>query len=356
MAGRNYEAEKQRIIQQMLDKGASKYEAEQISNEQINAAKQGPSAFEQVQEDEGAKSAQNEAMSRYKERVENGGFTAADSAAQNQASKQVAQQDNSRRLAIMQEMQARGTSGGGNELAQRLAAADGASAQNSDASQQIAARGEQNRTAAIEGQAQLASNMRNQTAASQNQLAQGRDSVNRFNADLTGRATFANQGAANQAAQYGATAQGDFDQRATDIQYNGVVDAQNLEEQKKAAKAKKKAGMGAAVGGVVGGVAGAYFGGPAGAAAGSQAGSAIGSNFAHGGKVPGAATVPGDSPANDTVPAMVSPGEVVVPRSLAKDPQKAAEFVEQVNGEEEEPSIEETILTIAKALSSLKGR
>lgn len=45
---------------------------------------------------------------------------------------------------------------------------------------------------------------------------------------------------------------------------------------------------------------------------------------AHGG------LIPGDSPKNDTVPAMLSPGEIVIPRSVAQSedaPDKAAEFV-----------------------------
>lgn len=52
-----------------------------------------------------------------------------------------------------------------------------------------------------------------------------------------------------------------------------------------------------------------------------------------GGGVPGQAKVNGDSLKNDTVPAMLSPGEVVIPRHVmqSKDPPKAAaEFVRQV--------------------------
>ena len=49
---------------------------------------------------------------------------------------------------------------------------------------------------------------------------------------------------------------------------------------------------------------------------------------AHGGKIEGKAKVPGDSQANDTVPAMLSPGEIVIPRSKASDPAKAKEFVD----------------------------
>jgi hypothetical protein len=46
------------------------------------------------------------------------------------------------------------------------------------------------------------------------------------------------------------------------------------------------------------------------------------------GGVPGRAPVPGDSPANDIVPAALSPGEIVIPRSSAGSPEAAASFVE----------------------------
>lgn len=50
------------------------------------------------------------------------------------------------------------------------------------------------------------------------------------------------------------------------------------------------------------------------------------SNFQSGGHVHGQATVPGDSPKNDTVPALLSPGEMVIPRSVmnTKNPGDAA--------------------------------
>lgn len=49
-----------------------------------------------------------------------------------------------------------------------------------------------------------------------------------------------------------------------------------------------------------------------------------------GGYVPGKAKVAGDSPQNDTVPAMLSPGEIVIPRSKVNDPDKAKAFVEAI--------------------------
>jgi hypothetical protein len=52
-----------------------------------------------------------------------------------------------------------------------------------------------------------------------------------------------------------------------------------------------------------------------------------------GGKVPGKANVPGDSTKNDTVPARLSPHEIVLPRTVAQAPnapQAAAKFVQGV--------------------------
>ena len=54
--------------------------------------------------------------------------------------------------------------------------------------------------------------------------------------------------------------------------------------------------------------------------------------MAYGGKVPGYA-MGGDSPRNDTVLAMLSPGEVVLPRSVVNDeeaPEKARAFLEAI--------------------------
>lgn len=49
-----------------------------------------------------------------------------------------------------------------------------------------------------------------------------------------------------------------------------------------------------------------------------------------GGAVPGKANVAGDSIENDTIHAMLSPGEIVLPRSIAGDGDKAKAFVEAI--------------------------
>lgn len=52
-------------------------------------------------------------------------------------------------------------------------------------------------------------------------------------------------------------------------------------------------------------------------------------DFKSGGQVPGHAEMPGDSPMNDTVPARLSPGEVVIPRTVVQHPTEIPSFVEK---------------------------
>lgn len=78
----------------------------------------------------------------------------------------------------------------------------------------------------------------------------------------------------------------------------------------------------------------------------------------NGGTVPGKAEVDGDSPENDTQPAMLSPGEEVLPRSvtMAKDaPERAADFVRHLqerDGKRDKPGFGKVI----NAKKSLKER
>lgn len=49
-----------------------------------------------------------------------------------------------------------------------------------------------------------------------------------------------------------------------------------------------------------------------------------------GGKIGGRAPVQGDSEQNDKVPALLSPGEIVIPRSATSDPDEAHQFVDKI--------------------------
>lgn len=124
------------------------------------------------------------------------------------------------------------------------------------------------------------------------------------------------------------------------------VTQQNLEQQRLMREYEQKMGGqkqtekgiattgGALLGGLLGSLAGPG-GTMAGAKLGAMAGEAIGS--ARGREmpreIPGHARFGGDTRSNDTVPAMLSPGEIVLPRSVAQAenaPDKAKKFVEEI--------------------------
>lgn len=101
--------------------------------------------------------------------------------------------------------------------------------------------------------------------------------------------------------------------------YNqSVLGVQGLQQQTSAQNAAINAGV---LGGIMSGISG-------GVAKTSASGTPV--VAAGGGKVPGKANVSGDSQENDVVPAMLSPGEIVIPRSKADDPDKAKAFIDHL--------------------------
>lgn len=71
--------------------------------------------------------------------------------------------------------------------------------------------------------------------------------------------------------------------------------------------------------------------------------------LAHGGRVQGKASVQGDSAKNDVVPAMLSPGEIVIPRSKASDPELAKEFIDHLMSEKNSGSKDKSYLGVLEA-------
>lgn len=72
--------------------------------------------------------------------------------------------------------------------------------------------------------------------------------------------------------------------------------------------------------------------------------------FSKGGFVPGRATVMGDSTRNDTVPALVSPGEAIIPRSIMQDPSVAKLIAGILGGKKPEGFASGGLIRVAKAV------
>lgn len=98
---------------------------------------------------------------------------------------------------------------------------------------------------------------------------------------------------------------------------------QNIAAANQAAAAQDKARTVQAVTSVLGGA--------------SQVGAAY-AGKAHGGRIDGVAPYQGDTPKNDVVPANLSPGEIVIPRSAAMSKKDAKKFIDALDDWDEEPS------------------
>lgn len=142
---------------------------------------------------------------------------------------------------------------------------------------------------------------------------------------LTGQQVAQQQGALNAGAQSALAGQQNvYGMQANQNSANSGVAQQNAKSQ--------AGGLGGVLSGI-GSIIGLADGGSVPDSNGPQSRIArhlIEVSMKNGGRVPGKAQAPGDDKKNDTVPAMLSPGEIVVPRSAAKNPEKAAMFAAAV--------------------------
>lgn len=344
------------ILQQYKQAGLLSPEMEQNITAQVPAA---------IGQDSQAVSAQRQALQQMQQRAA-GGLSAGDRAALTQSGL-AAQGDVTSRLAsIQQKQQEQGLSDSGSKLAMQLQAAQGGANTEAAGANQIAQQAQQ---AAIQATGQAAGlgsqlegqnfneGMANQNAANQMQRfnIQNQLGVQRQNTQAANQAQAGNLANAQQLSN--ANVSGANQEQAAQLQrqmqqYNANVNTANIKaggannmsnylgNQAQQTRAAAQA-IGTGLGGGAGAAAGAAMGGSGGsggrssgagdmaggdaAASGAEdamfawkGGQAPEHNFKSGGHVPGQANVSGDHPANDTVKAMLSPGEIVIPRTLAK--------------------------------------
>lgn len=312
-----------------------------------------------------AQKAQLDALRQISERAA-GGLSAADRAALNEVHSKVAQDTTGREKAIMSQMRAQGLGGSGAELAAKLSNAQSGANIEAEQADRLAALATQNALQAASMSGQLGGQIQGQRFGEEYQTGQAADEFRRFDIGNQVGQQQRNVGAGNAAQQYNLNMAQNIDnanvsQQNQELynQLNRQMQEAEYNRQNAQIKSGGRAGqsqyladqaqrtaqgakdMGTGIGGMVGNLVGG-FASPA-AAAGSgipkggfgtskkglddfskwapEAGFAEGGmvhDYREGGEVPGQAKVPGDHPANDTVPAMLSPGELVIPRSMAK--------------------------------------
>lgn len=344
-----------------------------INPQEIQAVDQDPSAYNNISLDPQSRQAQMNALAGYQDIADSGGLDAHAKLGIQQTIDAANTQSRGAQGAIQQQAQAMGQGGGDFALTQRAIAAQGASNNAATQGMQMAAEAEANREAALSGLSSIGGsinssdfNQASTKAAAQNAInasnqgyknsANVGNVANNLSSQITNVGNAQNVNANNAAAKqsqvyYNANLpQQQFNNEMAKI--NGMAGVANQQSAAANQASSNNSAMGGKLLGTAGTIVGGIYGGPAGAAVGGAAGSAVGSqmgknnnasagmNAAHGGvacyavggvphdhgicmkmggQVGGEPIVPGDSAQNDTVPAMLSPGELVIPRSVPKD-------------------------------------
>lgn len=355
-----------------------------VTPEDIQVTDQGATDYTNIALDPTTRAAQKDALQQYIDIANAGGLDAESKLALQQILDATNAQSRGAQGAIMNEAQAMGQGGGDFALTQRAIAAQAASNNAANQGMQAAAIAEQNKREALNAMANIGGSINAADFGQAAEKARATDAINAAN--VTARNTAAGQDVANkiQTGEFNVnTAQG-VNAANTGAGQNKVYYNASLPQQRFNNELAKASGIAGVSGsqanaaqnaananlaftgsllGTAGTVAGGILGGPAGAAVGSQVGKTVapqpkktyamapdswnaakggvapevcyadgGVTHDHsicmklGGHVPGEAAVPGDSEQNDTVPAMLSPGELVIPRSVPKTGQAMEEF------------------------------
>lgn len=292
----------------------AKVSSEPVQTKDATAYSAGPSAYNGISVDATGRQAQQAQLAALANLSKNGGRSA--SSDSNLAG--ITQEENAnaagQRGAIMQNARARGMGNNSNSLLAQLSSSQNAT--NNQSARDLAVRGQDQQTAINAGQAAagIGANMEGQNFNEQAQKAAAADAIDRFNAGNNQQVSVfnagqqtagaeADAGRAQQAAEFNSgLGQQEFADTmgvAKGEQEGGKIGqdywSDKYKEDEKANSEQQKGGLGM-----------------------------IASLFAAGGgRVPGHAKVPGDSILNDGVKINTSPGEVVVPRTLASSGSKA---------------------------------
>ena len=276
------------------------------------------------------------------------GLSAGDELALNQTSKRQASDARARQMTMEQNLARKGRAGGRLGVTMQMQAAQNSDQMAAEDAARRNAMAQDGRLQAKMGAGQMAGNMSAEEYRRKANQASAQDNIDQFNNQNSIRRQEYNNGIGNQGKRLNWEGHQNISNQNTDAEYgyrkdkmgvqqdgaNNIANRAAEEYNRKELKKQRNAGRGGRMlsGAAQGAGAGAAFG-PWGAAAGGVIGAAA--NYAKGGKVPGDPLFPGiDTELDDTFEAQLSPGEIVIPKSLSHDPVASAQFVAQQNAHE----------------------
>lgn len=356
-----------------------------VAPEDIKVAAQGPSEYNNIALDPSTRAAQMSALQQYMDIANAGGMDAESKLALQQIIDAANNQSRGAQGAIQNAAQATGQGGGDFALTQRAIEAQGASNNAATQGMQAAAIAEANKRAALDAMANIGGGINAADYAQAADKARAGDVINASNTGATNAANTGNVTNKIQTGEFNVGNAQNVNAANTTAGQNKVYYNAGLPQQRFNDELAKASGIAGVSGnqataaqnasnanmaltgsllGTAGTIGATALGGPV---AGTVVGQALkgtgGKNgpptsantnqyspikgyakggytcyadggVAHdhaicmklGGHVGGEAQVPGDSETNDTVPAMLSPGELVIPRSVPKNGPAMEEF------------------------------
>lgn len=326
-----------------------------ITPEEADTISQGQTAFSDISVDSTGRDAEIAALKKLQEISDAGGNDAQYQEAIGNATDTINTQLRGQREAIMQDAAQRGTANAGTTLAAKLSGISDATRGANQAGVSAAADAEKRALEALSQSATIGGTVTAQDYAEEAAKASAIDAINKYNAQNAQSVESSNVAAKNAAqAANVAAAQSVSDKNVseanTKAKYDATIPQQIYEDELAKAEgisnaytntakndAANSANSKSGLGGVIG---------------------AIGALFSKGGEVPGKAKKPGDSIENDTVPAMLSPGEVVLPKSVTESdnaPELAKEFVKNLPEQKDSSVHPHDIKAVFRALASIRG-
>ena len=346
-----------------------------------DAAQAGPSAYDKEKIDQTPIAVMQQALAKEAEIANANGMTPQEQAAIAQAEQAANSATSGQRGSIAQEFAGRG-------IPQSLISAaleNGTAGQNSEQMYQSALQAQGQAAnqgiTALQNEGTLASTLYGQEAGQANTVAAAQNALNQFNAANTQQTNLANQNTKQAANTYNATNAQDVSNKNTTgkqtVQEQNQVGAPTQAAQLALQKGAEETGISEAMAGqqtAAGQQSAGLFGGLLGAGAtlgsGAMMSNAIAAAdggeippkptipptaFLKGGSVPGQSKVDGDSQVNDTVPAKLSPGEFVVPKTAMARPE-VRNFLRQNVPTPRPPAAHASdVASILKALSMLRA-
>jgi hypothetical protein len=186
--GKAFSGGDRREAEEQMRKALAEYGFGPSQIEEVIAQQLGPSAQEGVTTDPQYKEAQQRALNSFLEMEQSGGLTLADQAAQNKVMNKVARQESAGRSAITNDMAARGTLGGGAELAMKLKNQQDGAARANEVGMDTAANAQRRYFDSILARGNTAGNMRDQEFGEKSRAAEAADRIAQYNADMRYRA------------------------------------------------------------------------------------------------------------------------------------------------------------------------